>query len=51
VTGEKIGDAYFTRLYDLRNDDAKQERDNGGDNPSKPKQSNDGCESIPNAAK
>ena len=27
VTGEKIGDAYFQRLYNLRNDAAKQKRD------------------------
>jgi amidophosphoribosyltransferase len=49
VTGQKIGDSYFTKLYDLRNDDAKQTRENEGEIPSKkPKQSNEGCESIPN---
>mmetsp|Transcript_1611 Transcript_1611/g.2986 ORF Transcript_1611/g.2986 Transcript_1611/m.2986 type:complete len:550 (-) Transcript_1611:1098-2747(-) len=54
VTGEKIGDEYFTNLFNMRNDDAKQKRDNGGgDNSSrmKPMASNDGCESIPNSAK
>merc|ERR1712078_594692 len=30
VTGEKIGDAYFQRLYNLRNDAAKQKRDVNG---------------------
>ena len=53
VTGEKIGDAYFQRLYNLRNDAAKQKRDvNGvvkvGTSLSKPQQSNDGCESVEN---
>jgi amidophosphoribosyltransferase len=55
VTGEKIGDEYFTKLYDLRNDDAKQERENSTtvsetQSKKKPKQSNDGCESIPNGS-
>jgi len=38
VTGERIDDPYFARLFDLRNDDAKQGRE----------QSNDGCESVQN---
>jgi hypothetical protein len=47
VTGEKIGDAYFTKLYELRNDDAKQSK---GENSKalKPQQSNSGCESVSN---
>lgn len=50
VTGEQIGDAYFNRLFDLRNDDAKQKRENIAETPGKkkPQQSNEGCESIPN---
>lgn len=57
VTGEKIGDEYFTKLYDMRNDDAKQQREDNTTisdaTPSKkrPQQSNDGCESIPNGTK
>mmetsp|Transcript_25986 Transcript_25986/g.36426 ORF Transcript_25986/g.36426 Transcript_25986/m.36426 type:complete len:561 (+) Transcript_25986:78-1760(+) len=42
VTGESIGDSYFNKLYDLRNDDAKQEK------LKKTEQSNDGCESMSN---
>lgn len=53
VTGERIGDAYFQRLYDLRNDAAKQKRNaeitgDLGMSTMKPKQSNDGCESVQN---
>lgn len=53
VTGEKIGDAYFQRLYNLRNDAAKQKRNgtstgNLGIPMQKPQQSNDGCESVQN---
>mmetsp|Transcript_17005 Transcript_17005/g.39041 ORF Transcript_17005/g.39041 Transcript_17005/m.39041 type:complete len:568 (-) Transcript_17005:1439-3142(-) len=51
VTGQKIGDEYFERLYNLRNDDAKQSRnasDKGELGMSKPQQSNDGCESVKN---
>jgi len=53
VTGEKIGDEYFQRLYNLRNDAAKLKRDiNGlgkfGISADKPQQSNDGCESVQN---
>lgn len=52
VTGQKIGDEYFERLYNLRNEDAKQSRgasDRGeSGTTSKPQQSNDGCESVMN---
>jgi len=53
VTGEKIGDEYFQRLYNLRNDAAKQKRnENGvgnlGTSTEKPQQSNNGCESVQN---
>jgi len=58
VTGEKIGDPYFTRLFDLRNEKTKQILNVGdGVNISgnsglltkqKPQQSNDGCESVQN---
>jgi amidophosphoribosyltransferase len=53
VTGEKIGDEYFQRLYNLRNDAAKQKRnENGvgnlGTSTNKPQQSNNGCESVQN---
>lgn len=41
VTGEAIGDEYFQRIQDLRNDDAMQKKE------AKP-QSNDGCESVSN---
>lgn len=46
VTGQKIGDEYFERLYNLRNDDAKQSR---GVSDRGKQQSNDGCESMQNA--
>jgi hypothetical protein len=56
VTGQKIGDEYFSKLYDLRNDAAKMERINStlstytqASSSSKgAKQSNDGCESVSN---
>jgi amidophosphoribosyltransferase len=56
VTGEKIGDEYFTKLHDLRNDDAKQKRKRGPVTPSdtedsppkRPQQSNEGCETLLN---
>jgi amidophosphoribosyltransferase len=56
VTGEKMGDTYFERLHDLRNDTAKEKRkrgENGDDEdesspPKKPPQSNAGCESVSN---
>jgi len=57
VTGEKIGDAYFSHLHEQRNDKAQQQRrkrgnENGKDDSPAPKrapvQSNDGCESVAN---
>lgn len=52
ITGQKIGDQYFTTLYEQRNESAKQKRTLGLDNdvkPSKrPAQSNDGCDSLSN---
>ena len=55
VTGEKIGDSYFNRLSDLRNDSAKERRkrghngsDDGSPSSKRPPQSNDGCESVSN---
>jgi amidophosphoribosyltransferase len=59
VTGEKIGDSYFTKLYDLRNDAAKQKRkrgtnggsfdgDSDGGGYRKPEQSHNGCEPLSN---
>ena len=49
VTGEKIGDEYFTKLHDMRNDAAKLEPKNGSKaTPLKTKQSNGGCESVSN---
>lgn len=49
VTGQKIGDDYFAKLHDQRNDQAKQDRLNGGSKKrSLPQQSNDGCESVNN---
>jgi len=55
VTGEKMGDAYFQRLFNRRNDDAKESRgaDAGGmgelgSSTKKRQQSNDGCESVQN---
>ncbi len=51
VTGQRIGDQYFTKLYDLRNEEAKKVR-NGTkpteDPTTKARQSNDGCESVSN---
>ena len=53
MTGERIGDKYFTQLYALRNEDAKIQRNSGvatAENPKalKPQQSNSGCESVSN---
>ena len=53
VTGEKIGDAYFRELHELRNDSAQEERRAGVENGGKrkrglPLQSSDGCESMSN---
>jgi amidophosphoribosyltransferase len=56
VTGEKIGDEYFAKLHNLRNDGAQEKRKRGppdnvngdGSPPKRPQQSNDGCESVSN---
>lgn len=54
VTGEKIGDEYFSHLHELRNDQAQEERRGSvtaGTSDRKrplPRQSNDGCESMTN---
>ena len=53
VTGEKIGDSYFEKLHDLRNDSAKEKRKRGSNGHEltpfkKPQQSNDGCEPLSN---
>jgi len=59
VTGEQIGDSYFERLHDLRNDGAKRKREDGdfsmnggadanGSSAKRPVQSNDGCEGVSN---
>mmetsp|Transcript_9054 Transcript_9054/g.25935 ORF Transcript_9054/g.25935 Transcript_9054/m.25935 type:complete len:529 (+) Transcript_9054:430-2016(+) len=48
VTGESMGDEYFTKLFALRNDDAKQKRLGNGNTDGKPQQSNAGCESASN---
>eukprot|EP00934_Nitzschia_sp_Nitz4_P002479 Nitzschia sp. Nitz4//scaffold170_size48074//34977//36881//NITZ4_007110-RA/size48074-augustus-gene-0.35-mRNA-1//-1//CDS//3329538655//2469//frame0 len=53
VTGETIGDEYFTRLFSTRNEDAKIARNSGvttvkGDLPAKAKASNNGCEPVSN---
>jgi len=52
VTGESIGDSYFAKLHDLRNDSAKREREYGldenGNKKKRPVQSNNGCESVSN---
>ena len=62
VTGERIGDAYFERLHDKRNDDAKQAKEaktpvkgggpNGGDalmeNGPLGESSHEGCEPVSN---
>ena len=55
VTGQKIGDAYFRELHELRNDEAQEKRrkadtasENGDRKRALPRQSNDGCESMSN---
>jgi amidophosphoribosyltransferase len=59
VTGQKVGDAYFQRLHNLRNDSAQHEKrklddvsggDDYGNSNSRPRpeQSNNGCESMSN---
>lgn len=50
VTGERIGDDYFSKLHELRNEGAKEKRalSNGGTTTNRPLQSNDGCEGMSN---
>ena len=53
MTGEKIDSEYFQKLYSVRNEAAKQERNGmtNSDSSSVTKgsrQSNDGCESVSN---
>lgn len=55
VTGEKIGDAYFTKLYNLRNEAAKTQRNSSFISQASSAsltrtaiQSNNGCESVSN---
>lgn len=61
VTGQQVGDEYFTRLHNLRNDVAQETQEkrkvdviSGGDDYAKsggrprPEQSNNGCESMSN---
>lgn len=54
MTGEKIGDAYFRELHELRNDAAQEKRRSGFSNEKGerkrglPQQSMDGCESMSN---
>jgi len=51
VTGERLGDPYFARLYNLRNEDAKTMRNKGSSQSTtqaKPLASNEGCESVSN---
>jgi len=46
-----MGDEYFTRLYGLRNEEAKKIRNGTSDKDEesvKTKQSNEGCESVNN---
>ncbi len=52
VTGERIGDEYFQRIHDLRNDSAQEMRRNGKvvkvDAPQATEVSDNGCESVHN---
>lgn len=51
VTGEKIGDEYFTKLHELRNDSAQEMRrgvPKDGADGAAPKQSHEGCEAVSN---
>lgn len=50
VTGEKIGDSYFEKLHNLRNDSAKKTRRQSSLSASnvRPQSSTDGCESVSN---
>ena len=46
-----MGDEYFTKLYDLRNEAAKVKRNNGttaNQKSQKPMASNGGCEPVSN---
>lgn len=52
VTGQTIGDSYFAKLHNLRNDSAQKRKREDGEPESgvkeKPKQSNNGCDSLSN---
>lgn len=53
VTGQKIGDRYFTRLHDLRNDSAQESRRHGAAPTKKDVEAvessgGEGCESVHN---
>jgi hypothetical protein len=54
VTGEKIGDEYFSRLHKLRNDTAQELRRTGGSAPVEKVEEvvasggDEGCESMHN---
>ena len=50
VTGEDINDSYFSKLHDLRNDDAKLKRmeSTGAAQAGLPPGSHDGCENLSN---
>jgi len=52
VTGQSIGDDYFTKLHENRNDTAQTERNAIGESNDRkrplPQQSNNGCDSISN---
>lgn len=46
-----MGDPYFTKLYNLRNEDAKTQRNHGrpsNTSQAKPLASHEGCESVSN---
>jgi hypothetical protein len=43
-----MGDEYFTKLYNLRTEDAKVQRGVGNPEDLKPIASNGGCESVSN---
>mmetsp|Transcript_21920 Transcript_21920/g.49903 ORF Transcript_21920/g.49903 Transcript_21920/m.49903 type:complete len:553 (-) Transcript_21920:103-1761(-) len=47
VTGERMGDAYFTALHEARNDDAQHGKDGVGPLPP----SHNGCESMMNTSR
>jgi hypothetical protein len=49
VTGANINDEYFAKLHELRNDDAKKEReDREPSQAGMPPGSHDGCENLSN---